>query len=211
MEFRSSVVVLAVGGVFGAATSLVNDVCSPYGTIGSRIVGSAWAWAAEIAEVASLLIGQGWAWAGLAVALGWLAGTGARGAVAGVLSLVAATTAYYGMDSVLIEGGPEGRFAGFWHETRFWWLASVAFGPALGALGAGIGRPGAIGLLAGLTVPVGATVQTIWLPSGPMATPAEHWARAIVLVGAAMVTSCVIARFGASLKGRRMSRDGSRD
>ena len=204
MRPRSSLLVaLAVGAAFGAATALVNDVSSPYGTIGSRMGETGWRWAAE---VASKLLDGGWVWAGLAVAMGWMAGASARGAVAGVLALLAATTAYFGMDSALLEG-PRGMFAGFWGEMRFWWLASVVLGPPLGAVGAGVGRPGVVGLLAGLTVPVGATVQTIWLPSGPTATPAEHWARAIVLVAAAAAAGVVIARFGT--RPRQGSRAGS--
>ena len=139
------------------------------------------------------MVGQGWAWAGLAVAVGWLVGA-ARGSVAGALTLLAATTSYYGVDSLLREE----PLASYWGEMLLWWSASVVLGSALGAVGASIGRPGVIGLLAGLTVPVGAAVQTIWLPSSPpAATPAETWARTIVLVAAAVGTGIVIARFAA--------------
>ena len=210
MELRSGVVALAVGGVFGAATSLINDVSSPYGMMGRRMGDTGWRWAAE---VASKLLDAGWAWAGLAVAMGWMAGAGARGAVAGVLALLAATTAYFGMDSLLLEGSPEGTFADYWYEMRFWWLASVVLGPALGVVGASIGRPGVIGLLAGLTVPVGATVQMIWLTGSPPleVDPAMDWARMIVWVAAAVGAGGLVIRFSASLKGGRMPRDGSRD
>lgn len=51
-------VALAVGGGYGAATSLINDASSPYGMIGIQMVGTGWAWAAE---VASRLLGVGWA------------------------------------------------------------------------------------------------------------------------------------------------------
>lgn len=67
MEPQSSVVALAVGGAFGAATSLINNMSSPYGMIGSQIGDTDWRWAAE---VASKLLDSGWAWAGLAIAAG---------------------------------------------------------------------------------------------------------------------------------------------
>ena len=206
MKLGSSAVALAVGGGFGAATSLINDVSSPYGSIGSRLVGTGWAWATE---VASLLVDQGWAWAGLAVAMGWLAGAGARGAVAGVLALLAATTSYYGTDSVLREE----TFAMYWGEMlQWWWPASVVLGPPLGAAGASIGRPGVIGLLAGLTVPVGATIQMVLLfPSDPLlATPAEDWARAITLVAAAVGAGVVVARFMTRSRPSSRARSGRR-
>ncbi len=203
MKLGSGVVALAVGAGFGAATSLINDLSSPYGMIGSRIGDTGWRWAAE---VASHLLDAGWAWAGLAIAAGWLAGASARGAVAAILSLLAATTAYYGMDSVLLEE----TFAGYWHETRFFWLASVVLGSPLGVVGASIGRPGVIGLLAGLTLPVGATVQTIWLTDDPMMTTAANWARVIVWVAAAVGAGVVITRFSARLRLSSCTRSGQK-
>ena len=183
-------VVLAAGLGFGAATSLINDVSSPYRMIGSRIGDTGWRWAAE---VASKLLDSGWAWAGLAIAAGWLAGTGTRGAVAGVLALLAATTAYYVMDSVLLEE----PLASQWGEMLFFWLMSMILGLPLGVVGASIRRPGVIGLFAGLTLPVGATVQMIWLTDNnlPVADPAMDWARVIVWIGSAVVAGVVIARF----------------
>ena len=135
----------ALGASFGAATSLSN------------------AGASQFAVVVSIILDVGWAWAGLAVAAGWLAGAPARGALAAVLALLAATTAYYALDSVLREE----PFALYWPELQRWWLASVACGPALGAVGAYVGRGGVRGLLAGLVVPVGALVQMVVSRPGP--------------------------------------------
>lgn len=183
-------VALVVGGIYGAATSLINDVSSPYGVIGGQIAGTRWQWAVE---VTSKLVGVGWAWAALAVAVGWMAGASARrAAIAGVLALLAATTTYYGMDSILREE----PFAGYWGEMLFFWMMSVVSGPALGVVGASIRRPGVIGLLAGLTVPVGATVEMIWLEPDPLVSdPALELARVIVWVAAAMGAGAFIARF----------------
>jgi hypothetical protein len=47
----SGVGVLALGAGFGAVTSLVNDVSSPYGVIGTRLVKAGWAWVAAILSI----------------------------------------------------------------------------------------------------------------------------------------------------------------
>jgi hypothetical protein len=176
--------------------SLGNDVASPFGVIGGRIGSTSWA---SAAEVASLILGAAWAWAGLAVAAGWLAGARAQGAVAGVLALIAAATAYYGMDSILRQE----PFAGYWPELGRWWLVSVVCGSALGAVGAYVGRAGVFGLLAGLTVPVGAVVQMILLPPGSGDPEAMKWARLIVWAAATTGAAVVVGRFIAGLRGQR--------
>ncbi|HEV7933387.1 MAG TPA: hypothetical protein VGP70_13900 [Actinomadura sp.] len=194
MKFISSGIgTLALGAGFGALTSLINDVSSPYRTTGSRVVNAGWAWAAKVAEVASLLLDVGWAWAGLAVAMGWLVGTRVRGATAGVLALIAATTAYYCIDCILLKE----PLAWHWPEMLQWWLASVVFGSALGAVGASIKQPGVLGLLAGLTLPAGAIVQMVFLPPGwgLIVHPAAIWVRVIVWVAATVSIGVIITRF----------------
>ncbi|WP_214102847.1 hypothetical protein [Acrocarpospora catenulata] len=161
------VAALAVGAGFGAATSLVNALSHSYADLESRAyTTSGW----SIAEIISVLLDSGWAWAGLAVAVGWLvtrteenrpAGL-LRGAAAGALALLAATAAYSVVDT--IRNGMD--FPWYQSEPLVWWFASVIFGAPLGAIGACVKRPGVIGLLARLTVPIGATVQMILLPPG---------------------------------------------
>lgn len=107
-----------LGAGFGAATSLINDLSSPYGELGGRLVRTRWTWVTEVAEVGSLLLDVGWAWAAVAVAAGWLAGAIGRAAAAGAVSLMAATAAYYFMDSLLREES----LVGYVGETRYWWL-----------------------------------------------------------------------------------------
>ncbi|HEV7639698.1 MAG TPA: hypothetical protein VGO39_02380 [Gaiellaceae bacterium] len=190
---------LALGAGFGGVVSLSNDVASPFGVIGARIESTSWA---SAAEVASLVLDAGWAWAGLAVAAGWVAGARGPGAVAGVLVLIAAAAGYYGLDSILRHE----PFAGYWPELRLWWVASVVCGSALGAVGAYVGRPGVTGLLAGLTVPVGAAVQMVLRPLGPVGltvTPAMNWARLIVWTAAAAGVAVVVIRFVAAEQFRR--------
>ncbi|MFF3445052.1 hypothetical protein [Streptosporangium sp. NPDC002721] len=143
---RGAAGALALGAGFGTATSLVKEVS--YGMAGSPLVDVGWAWVVKVAEVASLLLDVGWAWAALAVAVavGWLVGACTRGAVAGVLALIVATVAYYCVESAL--GGQP--LAWQWRVMLHWWLASLLFGPVLGAVGAVIRHPGVIGLLARL-------------------------------------------------------------
>lgn len=183
---------LALGAGFGALTSLINDVSSPYRPIGSRVVNAGGTWVAKVAEVASLLLDIGWAWAGVAVAVGWLAGTRLRGSIAGVLALLAATTAYYCVDGLLL------REPLAWHgpEIVLWWLASVVFGSALGVVGASIRQPGVVGLLAALTVPAGAIVQLIFLPPwGVLVYTAAIWAQVIMWAGALVCIGIIVTRY----------------
>jgi hypothetical protein len=186
---RSGLGACALGSGFGATTSLSNR-------FDSQVEPD------SFARVASLVLDAGWAWAALAVVAGWLAAAPARGAVAGVVALLAATTVYYGTDSVIGDD----PLAWYWPELLRWWLASLVGGSVLGAIGAFGRRPGVLGLLAGLTIPIGATVQMIVSPPGPggqLATPAENWARLIVLATAAVGAAAVITRFGLGERRRR--------
>jgi hypothetical protein len=182
VKFMSMVLgACALGAGFGAATSLSNRYDSHVEPD-------------SFARVASLVLDAGWAWAALAVVAGWLAAAPARGAVAGVVALLAATTVYYGTDTLIGDDA----LALYWPELLRWWLASAVAGSVLGAIGAYGRRPGAVGLLAGLTIPIGATVQMIVSPPGPggqLATPAEKWARLIVLATAGACAVAVSTRF----------------
>ena len=182
-----------LGAGFGATVSLINDLSSPYGELGGRLVGAGWTGVTDVAEVASLALDVGWAWAAIAVAAGWLAGAIVRGAVAGAMALMSATAAYYVMDSVLREES----VTGYVGEARYWWLASLTLGPFLGVVGALLVRSGVIGLLAMLIVPVAALVQTLFLQPGLASSsrPAAIWA-AVVVSAAAVAAICLgVARF----------------
>src|SRR5262245_4397535 len=190
---RALTLAALLGAGFGATTSLLNDLSSPYGELGSRLVDAGWTRVTKVAEVGSLLLDVGWAWAAVAVAAGWLAGSTVRAAAAGAVSLLAATAAYYLVDS-LLRNEP---FVGYAGELRAWLLAGLTLGPALGIVGASLGRPGVIGLLAGAIVPVGALVQTFFLQPGlaPSSRPAAVWALAIVATAAVATLCLVAARF----------------
>lgn len=159
---------LVIGAGFGAATSLVNALSHSHADLFSRAyTTSGW----SIAEIMSVLLDSGWAWAGLAVAVGWLVTRAVEnhplalardGAAAGALALLAATAAYSIVDTIR-RGG---QFPWYESEPTLWWVASVVLGAPLGAVGACVKRSGTIGLLARLTMPVGAAVQMVVLPPG---------------------------------------------
>ncbi|MFE1406043.1 hypothetical protein ACFW5D_20730 [Streptomyces sp. NPDC058770] len=179
---------LAAGVGFGAATSLINALSSPYAELGAPLVGTVWA---DAAKLLSLLVDAGWSWAALAVAMGWLAGTPVRGASAGALALFAATGAYYATDAFAMGADT---------DLVRWWVAGLPLGLILGAVGAAIRRPGLIGLLAALTVPVGAAVQMVVLPPRPhlTLTPLIVLAEVVVWTGAVLGAGWAVHRFRAT-------------
>ncbi|MEV5571783.1 hypothetical protein AB0L06_17160 [Spirillospora sp. NPDC052269] len=156
---------LMVGAGFGAATSLLNALSGHFADLDSREATTS---GASPLEIASTLLDSGWAWAGFAVAAGWLFTRSERdaktalvvGAAAGALGLFAATAAYSAVDVW------RGAAASSWSEPVVWWVAGVVLGSPLGLVGAYARRPTVVGLLARLTVPVGAATQMLVLPTG---------------------------------------------
>ena len=168
---------MALGVALGVTSSLTNASTVP------------------AARFAGILLNSGWVWAAVAVAGGWRLGTRGRGAAAGVLALLATTTAYYAVDSILRQE----PFALYWSEMRVWWIASVGVGSALGVVGASMRHPGLTGLLSRLVVPVGAAVEMVWLPRWGNAAepdPVLQWVRIAVWAAA---TLCAIALTRAAL------------
>jgi hypothetical protein len=178
---------LIAGMLVGVVDSIVNHVPAFLGEGGfARAERGGWS---QAAEFVSLILDAGWAWAATAVLAGWLvsryaqpAPGMARGAVAGGLALVCATTVYYGTD-LLFDGG-----AWWGWVTRYWLIGSVLLGPPLGVVGALIRRPGAIGAVAALVVPVGAALQMALLPppsESRMAEPVRWsvWIATVVAIG----------------------------
>ncbi len=182
---------VALGATFGALTSLVNAASSPFSAMGGHVAQTGWGW---LARVASLLLGAGWAWAALAVLAGLLAGAPARAAVAGAGALLAATATYYTVDTVLLQ---QSLFS-FLPELGYWFAASLLLGPVLGAVGALSKSPRITGLLAALTVPVGAALQMLLLPpgfDGRIVRPEAVWARTFVWAAAAALAAAAVARY----------------
>ena len=192
----SLVIGVTAGTALGVVDSVVNHVPVVLGEVGTaRAERSGWS---QCAEFANLIFDAGWAWAAVAVLAGWLASRhageasgSARAALAGGLALVCATTAYYGVD-LLFDGGS------WWGwVTRYWLIGSVLLGPPLGAVGALIRRPGPVGTLAALVVPVGAALQMALFPPPPdsrMALPV----RLSIWIAAAVVAGLIARRNGRS-------------
>lgn len=151
---KDQVGALAAGAGFGAVVALVNALSQSFADLESATyTTSGW----SPAEVVSVLLDSGWAWAGAAVLAGWAVNRGlGQAALAGALVLLAATGGY-SLVETMRGGGP---------ESPVWWIAGVVLGAPLGVVGAFARRPGVAGLLARVTVPVGAAVQMLVLPPG---------------------------------------------
>ncbi|MEV6602372.1 hypothetical protein AB0M36_36800 [Actinoplanes sp. NPDC051346] len=193
--FSRLLVGVVIGAVFGALTSLVNNVPGMLGEVGqAHSEDSAATWAAIFI---SLILDSGWAWAALAFVLGCLTGTAVRpvkaaiaGAAAGAAGLLIATVAYYATD--LLFG-----IDAYWRTVGYWLVRAVVFGLLLGIAGALARRRGAVGFLAALTVPVGAAMNMVVFPlrSGlPGESSAAGWAQATVWVAAASGAAVAILR-----------------
>lgn len=196
---------VALGAGFGAADALLNDLASPYGNIGGHLADAGLLWVVVPAKLAGLWIHSAWAWAGLGLLVGWIAKRLVAGAIGSVLALLSATTAYYVLYPVL-EQEP---LSDYWanlsgSDVGWWWPASVIFGPLLGAVGACARSPGLIGLLAGLALPLGMTVDRLTV--GPLLTPIERVAQVCVVLAAALVAGVVMTRY---LVGRTRPREDS--
>ncbi len=204
---------LGAGVGFGAVTSMANGLSHDFADLESTSYTlSGW----SFPEVFSVVLDSGWAWAGLAVLVGWLvarpgrprrsagrspaagptgwgsaAGPVGWSAMAGALALLAATAAYAFADTVR-NGGSLSSF--YESEPLVWWVTSVLLGAPLGAVGAYVHRSGALGLLARLTVPIGAAVQMLVLPPGRNETITAI-GQTVVGITAIAAIVLIIARF----------------
>jgi hypothetical protein len=150
-------------------------------------------------RAASMVLNSGSAWAALAVVGGWLIGRPLAGAVAGTVALVAAVVGYYAF-GVLAGDRTDVGFAGVSGAVRMWALLAVVVGPVLGLAGALVRRPGLIGLVAALVVPVGVVVEMVGLHrlSGQTfaVDPALAWAQAMMVAAAVLgAGSALVFRF----------------
>jgi hypothetical protein len=138
-------------------------------------------------RAASMVLNSGSAWAALAVVGGWLIGRPLAGAVAGTVALVAAVVGYYAF-GVLAGDRTDVGLAGVSGAVRMWALLAVVVGPVLGLDGALVRRPGLIGLVAVLVVPVGVVVEMVGLRRLSSETfavdPTLAWAQAGMVLGA---------------------------
>ncbi|GAB1821290.1 hypothetical protein [Herbidospora sp. RD11066] len=196
------VVALTLGAGFGTATSLANALSGEFADLESaEFTTSGW----SLPEIVAVALDSGWAWAGLAIAAGWLLtrdttrrswpqarAAVVRGAVVGPVALLAATVAYALVDTVR-SGAPLSEW--IYAESFVWYLASVVFGAPLGVVGACAHLTGIVGLLAKLTLPVGAALQMVVLPPGRNEVVREI-GQVTVWTAAALFTLFVAVRAG---------------
>ncbi len=140
-------------------------------------------------RAASMVLNSGSVWAALAVVSGWLIGRPFAGAVAGTAALVAAVAGYYAF-GVLAGDRTYVGFAGVSGAVRVWALLAVVVGPILGLAGALVRRPGVVGLVALLVVPIGIVVEMLGLRRLTGETfavdPALAWAQAVMVAAAVL-------------------------
>jgi hypothetical protein len=140
-------------------------------------------------RAASMVLNSGSAWAALAVVGGWLIGRPLAGAVAGTVALVAAVVGYYAF-GVLVGDRTDVGFAGVSGAVRMWALLAIVVGPVLGLAGALVHRPGLVGFVAVLVVPIGIVVEMLGIRKLNGTTfdvdPALAWAQAMMVAAAVL-------------------------
>lgn len=171
MKVRGKLIAsIVVGAAFGASTSMSNQFETPL----------------------TFVLNAGWAWLAVMVLAGWIACTVPVAAVAGVLAATSAVLAYYIADS-LFSVGP---LAESLPEVGYWVLAVLIMGPGFGLVGAFLKARGLPAIAAGLVVPLGATVEMIWLPRWADGHENSNLtiARILVWVSAAIAAGIVVHR-----------------
>lgn len=163
-------------------------------------------------RAASYVLNAGWVWgaigilAGLArttpVTAGLDVKTHARrlfgAARAGVLACGVACLAYVGVELIVnlssvpsagtlpsgfSPASPWREFAG---QVAVWSVISLITGPVLGVLGGLCRAHGPLGLLARLSIPVGALIEMIWMPRWDPSEPTVRVVQIVVLVAATL-------------------------
>ena len=141
----------------------------------------------ELVRATGMVLNSGSAWAALAVVSGWLIARPVASAFAGAGALMAAVAAYY-VFGVLAGDRTHVGFTGVSGVVRMWLVLAVVAGPILGLSGALARRPGLVGLVAMLVVPIGILVEMLGVRRLNGETfavdPALAWAQAAMVAGA---------------------------
>lgn len=157
---RRLLLVLVAAAAFGA----VNAVLDSASAAPTRFVGA--------------VLNSGTAWAGVAVAAGVLLRRHRPAVVAGWLGGTVGLGAFY-VVAARLHDLPLSAYA---PRIAFWWAVALVCCAPLGFVGTLLRRPGAVGLLARLVVPVGALAEAVLHPPGG---PAVRWTLALLgLAGA---------------------------
>lgn len=172
-------VAIALGGVFGVASSASNHLAqSPI----------------------TFLLNAGWAWAAVPVWAGALQRTKLRAALVGPLAGAVAVFGYYLSDSAF--GGTP--FEAYWYDVTIWLVGYAVVGSVFALTGFAARSDRLAGLLARSFVPTAAFIEMIVLPRWPVvdAGPGLHIAQAIVWVAALLAVVGFTLRY---LTARRAS------
>lgn len=104
----------------------------------------------------SKVVNSGTAWAGLGIVAGWLVRRVPQAVLAGLMAGTLALLVHYGLGRLLGVFPPE-----VWASNSSWFLAAAITGGPLGLIGAAARRPGLLGVLARLVVPVAALAEPV--------------------------------------------------
>ncbi len=176
----------AVAVVVLAVLSLASNV------ITQEELDGGWQEYAVVRRSVSTLLNAGTVWAGLAVLAGRQSTRWWTAALAGVLAAEAALVLHYALGRVL------GIFPqGIWASNLPWFVMAVVACAPLGVVGHLSRRTGHLGLLAAMTVPVGAVLEPFWrgwfTDQSPVRWPqawAVHVTGSVLLV--AGIAGCVV-------------------
>lgn len=144
----------------------------------------------------SKLVNSGTAWAGLPILAGWLVGRRGRAAVAGIAAGLTALVTHYGVGLVFGQFDPLA-----WVDNSYWFVIALIVGAPLGLIGSAARRTDRWGLLASLTVPLGAILEPFYVglftPPAMIPTPdrvSSALTGALLLIGGVVGAIAVLRR-----------------
>jgi hypothetical protein len=156
----------------------------------------------DLWRAASMFLNAGSTWATLAIVSGWVIGRPIPAAIAGAAALGAAVVGYYAF-GLLAGDRTQVGLEGVSGAIGLWTVLAVVAGPVLGIAGALIRRPGWIGRIATVVVPVGIVVEMVVLRRLGDETfavdPALAWTQT------AMITVSILAAGAILIRRRRRS------
>lgn len=177
-------VIVLLSGVLGTAAA-ASDVLGASGAAGE--------WRAL-----ALALNAGCVWAALAVVCGWLARGRLTAALAGVVGLAIAVLGYYGY-AVLLGDRAELSVWAVSGSIRFWLVAAVLLGPALGLVGAAARRTDLLGVAAAWVLPAGTVAEVALLSrSDPYGSGGDPWqaaANLALIVTAGITAAAAVVRW----------------
>lgn len=140
------------------------------------------------------VLNSGWSWAAVMMLAGWVVHGGVVGALVSTAVGVCAAFVFYTCEILRLGTGADLIAAlhdpSVLSRTAPWALIAVLLGPGLGVLGGLMRVPRVVGFLSMLIIPVGASLEMVWVPlwdvnaEGPQLLIAQvlTWVAALVVV-----------------------------